>query len=572
MKVNGKNFRTIWLSEDNSFINIIDQRQLPHQFVIEELRSVADMAQAIKDMHLRGAPLIGVAAGYAMYLAALEAINTDNFDGHLAACAQTLRATRPTAVNLQWAIDRQLQEMAKSGTPEQKIQIARETADSIADEDVASCKNIGQHGMQIIEAISNKKNGERINILTHCNAGWLACVDYGTATAPIYEAFAKGIDLHVWVDETRPRNQGANLTAWELLNEGIPHTVITDNAGGHLMQHGMVDMVITGADRVTRSGDVANKIGTYLKALAAADNKIPLYVAFPSSTFDWDIRDGLSEIHIEERSGDEVRYVQGWHEDSIKKVLVTPAGSQASNYGFDVTPSRLIAGLITERGVCSANEHSILELYPGHGGVQEEAISFHCNWIKLPPLELEQIDALNVWREKLYNAGLVGVTPEGIGYGNVSARVWEHQFVITGAATGSIKNLGAEHYALVAGYNVEANELTAKGPIQPSSESLTHAMIYECGQNVNAIFHVHHPGLWRKLMDNLPYTGSDMSYHTPSWEIERLFREHNLAENKMFAMAGHIHGVIVFGNSLQEAGELLFHAIEHNDPFPANVQ
>lgn len=565
MKVNGKNYRTIWLTDDARAINIIDQRRLPHEFVIETLHTSDDVAVAIRDMHLRGAPLIGVAAGYGMYLAVKEASTKENFDAHVTAAADKLRATRPTAVNLQWAIDRQLEEIAKGETPEEKVRIARETANQIADEDVASCKKIGEQGVSVIENISRKKNGGRVNILTHCNAGWLACVDYGSATAPIYEAMERGIDVHVWVDETRPRNQGANLTAWELLNQGIPHTVITDNAGGHLMQHGMVDMVITGADRVTRTGDVANKIGTYLKALAADDNKIPFYVAFPSSTFDWNIRNGISEINIEERSSDEVKYMQGWNENTLTRILVTPADSPASNYGFDVTPARLVTGIITERGICKASENSIQQLYPGHGeSMQEEGIKFDCNWIEVPPLELEQISELNEWRDKLYAKGLIGVTPDGFGYGNVSARVWEHQFVISGASTGRLDHLGPEHYALVAGYDIQANELTAKGPVKPSSESLTHAMIYECSSSVNAVFHIHHPGLWKKLLESLPATDTEVPYGSPelAWEIERLFKDENLAEQKIFAMAGHEDGVIVFGNSIQEAGEILFAAIK----------
>ena len=313
-------------------------------------------------MHVRGAGLIGAAAGYGMYLAAIEAKEKNNFE-HLFASAEALKATRPTAVNLAWAVNRQLTAMAQAKTPIEKTVIARQTADLIADEDAEYCRNIGLHGVSIIEEISKRKQGRAVNIMTHCNAGWLAFVDYGSATAPIYEAFKRGIDLHVWVDETRPRNQGASLTAWELINQGIPHTIIVDNAGGHLMQHGLVDMVITGADRVTVSGDAANKIGTYLKALAAHDNGIPFYVALPSSTFDWDIRDGVKDIHIEERNADEVKYIYGLCDGEIKKVLITPSGSPAGNYGFDVTPARLISGLITERGICKAREEDITRMY-----------------------------------------------------------------------------------------------------------------------------------------------------------------------------------------------------------------
>lgn len=569
MKIQGKNYRTIWLTEGERSISIIDQRHLPHQFVTEELHTVADVATAIRDMHLRGAPLIGVAAAYGMYLAAIEAASSENFDAHLAEAAQLLKATRPTAVNLQWAVDKQLEAVNAGATVEEKIQIAKNTATQIADDDVASCKEIGMQGVPLIELISKKKRGERVNILTHCNAGWLACVDHGTATAPIYEAVKRGIDVHVWIDETRPRNQGASLTAWELLNEGIPHTVIADNTGGHLMQHGMVDLVITGADRVTRSGDAANKIGTYLKALAAKDNNIPFYVAFPSSTFDWNIRNGVKEIDIEERSADEVRYVQGWDGNEVKKVLVTPEQSPALNYGFDVTPARLITALITEEGVCKASEREIHRLYPDEFTPQniseEEGIKFNCEWIELPPLDADRLSELNEWRDKMYKAGLIGETAEGIGYGNISTRAWEHQFIISGTATGKLPTLGPEHYTLVAGYSIEDNSVIARGPIKPSSESLTHAMIYECDEAINAVIHVHHAALWKKLQDTHPSTASDIPYGSPemAMEIQRLFEDEGIADHKIFAMAGHENGVIAFGRDLDEAGAGLLEALEN---------
>ena len=364
MKVAGKDYRTIWLDETTGHINIIDQRLLPHQFQIEELHSVEEVVRAIKEMHVRGAGLIGATAAWGMWLAAMEASAAPAFGEHLNASAILLKNARPTAVNPVWAVDRQLAMMAGANAIPEKIKLAKETATSIALEDAEYCRQIGLHGLKIIEEIAQKKGGSPVNILTHCNAGWLAFVDFGSATAPIYAAAAKGISLQVWVDETRPRNQGAGLTAWELLNQGIPHTVITDNAGGHLMQHRLVDMVITGADRVTRSGDVANKIGTYLKALAALDNNIPFFVALPSSSFDWKISDGLNEIEIEERGEEEVKYVTGVHEGVLKKVLITPADSHACNYGFDVTPARLISGLITERGICRAREEDILRMFP----------------------------------------------------------------------------------------------------------------------------------------------------------------------------------------------------------------
>ncbi len=364
MNVNGKPYRTIWLKEDDAnVVQIIDQRHLPHEFVIEDLVTVDDVATAIRDMHVRGAGLIGATAGYGMYVAALHALE-EGFMEALAADGEKLKATRPTAVNLAWAVARQLEAIGVVEGREARIQVARDTAKIIADEDAEFCRRIGEHGVSIIEELSQRKNGETVNILTHCNAGWLAFVDYGSATAPMYAAHDKGINIHVWVDETRPRNQGARLTAWELEQHGIPHTVIADNVGGHLMQHGLVDMVITGTDRTTYTGDVGNKIGTYLKALAAHDNGVPFYTALPSSTFDWEMRDGVKEVPIEQRDGTEVQYIQGLHDGEIKQVLLTPKDSPAANYAFDVTPARLVTGLITERGVCDASEEGVLGLYP----------------------------------------------------------------------------------------------------------------------------------------------------------------------------------------------------------------
>lgn len=365
MKVNGTNFRTIWVSEsDHKKIKVIDQRFLPHRFVIEELSTIEQFAIAIKDMHIRGAGLIGATAGYGMYIASLQATQNDTFNDFMKNAGEILKATRPTAVNLAWAVDKQLKAIQSCYTIQEKINILLQTANHIADEDAEYCKRIGEHGLKIIEAISQKKKGKTVNILTHCNAGWLAFVDYGSATAPIYFAHEKGINLHIWVDETRPRNQGASLTAWELEQHGIPHTIIADNTGGHLMQHGMVDMVVVGSDRTTYTGDVANKIGTYLKALAAKDNNVPFYVALPSSSIDWQMKDGINEMIIEERNGDEVRYIEGMCEGEIKKVLLIPESSNTANYGFDVTPARLITGIITERGICEANKNSILNLFP----------------------------------------------------------------------------------------------------------------------------------------------------------------------------------------------------------------
>ena len=365
MRVKGKHYRTIWLDEGKQpKLNVIDQKYLPHEFRIATIRNTDEIAFAIKEMQVRGAGLIGATAAYGMYLGTIEAFNTNDFDTSLKKISEKLLATRPTAVNLAWAINKQMKAIRSQNSLQAKIEIAKKTAHQIADEDAENCKKIGEFGLEIIENICKKKNSNQIHILTHCNAGWLAFVDYGTALSPIYTAAKKGIDVHVWVDETRPRNQGAALTAWELEQEEIPHTLITDNAGGHLMQHDMVDLVLVGSDRTTANGDVANKIGTYLKALAAKDNNVPFYVALPSSTIDWKINNGLEEIKIEERSPDEVKYIEGLYKGEIIKTLISPINTSAVNYGFDVTPNKYISGLITERGICLANKEEMLKLFP----------------------------------------------------------------------------------------------------------------------------------------------------------------------------------------------------------------
>lgn len=355
-------FRTIWTTEDR-YVEVIDQRRLPHELVIVRLETYDDAEMAIKDMTVRGAPLIGATAAYGVYLAVREMIEEELEPTFLDQAFSDLRASRPTAVNLFWALDKMRQALDNS---DDFLKTAWEMAGKIVEEDIETCRMIGVHGLPLIEAISKSKNGKTINILTHCNAGMLGCIEWGTITSPIYQAQLKGIDVHVWVDETRPRNQGSNLTCYELTKHNVKHTLIVDNTGGHLMQHGMVDMVIVGTDRTTRNGDVANKIGTYLKALAASDNGIPFYVALPSTTLDMTIRDGLKEIPIEERNQDEVRYITGKTKKSgkIEEVLICPETTSASNYGFDVTPARLVSKLITERGVCNASEEGILSLFP----------------------------------------------------------------------------------------------------------------------------------------------------------------------------------------------------------------
>ncbi len=359
MKIDGRHYRTIWLDEDGATVRVIDQTKLPFRFEVCALSSLEAASRAIRDMIVRGAPLIGVTGAYGLALATRQDAN----DESLRRAHATLLATRPTAVNLKWALDRMLAKLLEVPVGE-RTTLAFSEAGRLADEDAACCEAIGEHGLKLIEEAAGRKGG-RVNILTHCNAGWLATVDWGTAIAPIYKAARAGIDLHVWVDETRPRNQGASLTAFELAAENIPHTVIVDNAGGHLMQHGEVDLCIVGSDRTTRRGDVCNKIGTYLKALAAHDNGVPFYVALPASTLDWSLGDGVKEIPIEERSGDEVSFMNGLTDaGEVARVRVTPRGSPAKNFGFDVTPARYVTSLVTERGVCPASEQGLRDLFP----------------------------------------------------------------------------------------------------------------------------------------------------------------------------------------------------------------
>ncbi len=361
MNVGDRHFRTIWLNEDGHSVDIIDQRWLPHEFRVETLRSMQDAAVAIKDMWVRGAPLIGVTAAYGVALQ----MRADASDEALDLAWKTLNETRPTAINLRWALNEMLA-VLKPLPAAERAEAAYAKAAAMADEDVELNRGIGRNGLDIIRRIAaGKKPGEPVNILTHCNAGWLATVDYGTATSPIYLAAEEGIPVHVYVDETRPRNQGAFLTAWEMAGHGVPHTLIVDNAGGHLMQRGEVDMVIVGTDRTTANGDVCNKIGTYLKALAAKDTGVPFYVALPSPTIDWTVHDGLTEIPIEERSADEVSLVQGRTNDGkVAQVRISPDATPAANPAFDVTPARLVTGLITERGVCAASPEALAALFP----------------------------------------------------------------------------------------------------------------------------------------------------------------------------------------------------------------
>jgi methylthioribose-1-phosphate isomerase len=357
--VNGSPFRTIWLDDDGARVRIIDQTRLPHEFAVKTLATLDEACTAIRDMQVRGAPLIGATTAYGLCLA----LRDDPSDASIERAADALLATRPTAANLRWAIDRMRAELERV-SPDDRVARAYALAARICDEDVEACRLIGVHGETILRDLADRTDGP-LNVLTHCNAGWLATVDWGTALAPIYRAHDAGIEVHVWVDETRPRNQGAALTAWELAAHGVPHTVIVDNAGGHLMQHGRVDVCITGTDRTTATGDVCNKIGTYLKALAAHDNGIPFYVAAPSSSIDWTLRDGLREVPIEQRDGCEVSHIAGAGPDgATTSVQLTPPGSPTANPAFDVTPARLVTGLITERGACDATEAGLASLFP----------------------------------------------------------------------------------------------------------------------------------------------------------------------------------------------------------------
>ena len=360
MRIGETWYRTIWVADDGRSVDVIDQRALPYSFEIMRLATVEQAAHAISEMVVRGAPLIGATAAYGVCLALLK----DPLHGSLDRALELLESTRPTAVNLRWALD-EMDQAVRYLAPDERVAAAYRRAARICDDDVEISKRIGEHGLAVLHDIAGSKSAGPLNILTHCNAGWLATVDWGTALAPIYMAYDEGLDVHVWVDETRPRNQGASLTAYELGGHGVPHTVIVDNAGGHLMQRGMVDVCIVGTDRTTAAGDVANKIGTYLKAVAAHDNGVPFYVALPQTTIDWTARDGLSDIPIEQRDPREVRFIEGLGPDGrVVEVELTPPTSPAANIAFDVTPARLVTGLITDRGVCEASLDGLLELYP----------------------------------------------------------------------------------------------------------------------------------------------------------------------------------------------------------------
>lgn len=364
MQVGDSNYQSIWLERsDPPVLKVIDQQKLPFSFGICELKSVEEIWTAISDMTIRGAPLIGAAGAFAMYFASLEAGPLEDTLHHLQNAARYISSCRPTAVNLSMAVNLVMKRIAE-GDPGKTVQEkALEAALEICEKEKENCREIGRHGLALLQEISRKKDGRPVNILTHCNAGWLACIDYGTVTAPVYRAHEAGIPVHVWVSETRPRNQGARLTAWELQEAGVPYTLIADNTSGHLMQHGKVDIVLVGCDRATRCGDVANKTGTYLKALAAKDNNIPFYSVFPSTSFDFSMADGIKEIPVEERAQEEVTEISGIKGSDVLSVRICPERTQAANFAFDVTPARLITGLITEKGICRAEEDEIRKLY-----------------------------------------------------------------------------------------------------------------------------------------------------------------------------------------------------------------
>lgn len=570
MKVKGISYRTLWVKPgDPGTLQVIDQRFLPHEFVVEELKSSEEVARAIREMHVRGAPLIGAAAAYGVYFALRETSSGPSSEERLQEALRELRASRPTAVNLEWAIQRELQAIQGKRSAEEKIEAAFKTAGEIADEDVRNCQKIGEHGLKLIQEIAARKKGRPVNILTHCNAGWLACVDWGTATAPIYLAFDRDLPVHVWVEETRPRNQGASLTAWELLQHGVPHTVVVDSAAGHLMQQGLVDLVLVGTDRTTRTGDVANKIGTYLKALAANAHGIPFYAAVPSSSIDWSLREGVREIPIEERSPDEVKYIQGLADGKIKKVLLTPEKSPAKNYAFDVTPRRLVTGLITERGISEASEAGLLRLFPEKGeespGREEGVVKFQCRWIEAEPPSGDEAAQLVRLRNRLFKLGLIGVYRNGVAFGNVSVRLpGSEEFIISGTQTGGIAELDRRHLTRVTSFDLERNSLTCRGEVKASSESLTHAALYSVSSEINAILHVHHPELWKRLLRQVPATAEGVPYGTPEMarEVARLFRDSDLAEKRILVMAGHEEGIIAFGKDLEEAASVLLSHFE----------
>lgn len=572
MKIDGIWYRTIW--EEHGEVRIIDQRALPHHLRIVTLGTVLDACVAIRDMAVRGAGLIGATAGWGMWLAAREAPDS-NFDDWMLEAAASLAATRPTASNLRRAVERQLAAMAHEDTPLEKRRAAHRVAMALADEDAMFCQRIGEHGLELIRQCYERRcaRGESdptVHVLTHCNAGWLAFVDYGSALSPVYAAHDEGIPVHVWVDETRPRNQGANLTAFELAAHGVPHDLVVDNAGGHLMQHGLVDMVIVGADRVTRRGDVANKIGTYLKAVAARDNRVPFYVALPSTTFDFSMDDGLAEIPIEERSGEEVRLVSGALQNGeVQTVQICPDATPARNWAFDVTPARLITGLLTERGICLATEEDILRLYPEESVSAREAkegVVRYCAQHEVCLLNSEEEALtfdLSTVRTVFHDMGLIGEYAEGVSYGNISRRMGiDGRFIITGTGTGASRHLGVDGFAVVDRWIAEENRVESHGPCRPSSEAMTHGAIYAARPDAGCVIHVHSPQMFHTLLaGTIPRTPKGVAYGTPAMAAAVMEVVASMPEAGLFVTAGHEDGVFAFAPSVEEAAQCLLDQI-----------
>ena len=574
MQVNGRNYHTIWVHPDNKqIIQVIDQRKLPFDFQIIDLKTAKDTFECISNMTVRGAPLIGVTGAFGIYLT-LTAASEENWKNKLLEAAVYLKSSRPTAVNLALLIDEIIEKISMCDSKNIACSNALSIANKMASREIEWSEAIGEYGCDLIESVSKQKNGQPVNILTHCNAGWLACIDWGTATAPIYKAVHKGIAVHIWVDETRPRNQGARLTSWELEQEGVPHTVIPDNTGGHLMQHGHVDLCIVGSDRTTVTGDVANKIGTYLKALAAYDNNIPFYVALPSSSIDFEMKDGISEIPIEQRDGDEVRWMEGMNGNGeITKIRITGEHTAVANYGFDVTPAKYITALITERGICSANEKEILKLFPQKDrkivSPKEGTIKFDCQLtVEKLIIPSELFIPLNFWRNELWDKCLIGAYPDGIGYGNISVRVPQtNHFYISGTTTGGIPELDQIHYPLVEFCDPDKNQIRCRGQIKASAESMSHSAIYAADPEIGAVVHIHNLELWEKYVDVLPSTSRLVEYGTPEMahEISKIMKLPETLSKKVFVMGGHKEGIIGFGRTVEEATLVLL-ALRMGDP------
>lgn len=554
------NPQTIWFNPDKQLVETIDQRKLPFVHQIIEIGTLEEAHFAITDMIVRGAPLIGVTAAYGMYLAA-KGFGEGDFISAMKQAGTWLKSSRPTAVNLAFAVDEALSVISGEKTVAENILLLLDYAESLRQREIDFSLNIGRNGLELIRQIAEAKGGEVVQILTHCNAGRLACVELGTATAPIYLAHQAGISLHVWVDETRPRNQGARLTAWELADAGIPHTVIPDNTGGHLMQHGMVDIAIVGSDRTTLTGDVANKIGTYLKALAAFDNGVPFYAALPSTTIDWTMTDGVAQVPIEQRNANEVAVMEGLLDGKVKEFRIIPEINPVENYGFDITPARLVTGLITERGVCKATKAGILSLFPERASNQEGYIKFRCDWIEEDfDFPCKVFDQLNSSRRRLRELGLIGIYPDGIGFGNISVRNKDGvSFYITGSATGQLPELDSRHYALVTAYRFQDNFLSCKGHTKASAESLTHAAVYESVPNCGAVVHIHCRWLWYRLLHQFPTTPLQVEYGTPEMALSvgSLAKEADSHSDKIIIMGGHPEGIIAFGRTLEEVNSLI---------------